>query len=136
MSEANDNAEPLREAVLAAADEISDPCSVAAAQPLGIAEMGLVRELILTPTSGGHAVQIVLRLTAPGCLYWVYFERELRARIAALTGVTEVVVRRDPSYDWSEDDIAPVARRRLAEGRARRVAEVTASRGLPYISSI
>lgn len=118
----------LARAVLRAADEIRDPCSVAAAQPLGIAEMGLVRDVRLTPAAaGGHDVTIVLRLTAPGCLYWVYFERELRARLTTLSGVASVTITRDPEYDWTEADIAPAARRRLREERRRRRAAALAA---------
>ena len=43
--------------------------------------MGLIRRVEVLPTGAGdHQVVVHLRLTAPGCLYWLYFERELQTR--------------------------------------------------------
>jgi metal-sulfur cluster biosynthetic enzyme len=113
------------------ADEIPDPCSVAAAHPLGLSEMGLLTEVSVAEPdrTGRRAVSIRLRLTAPGCLYWLYFERELIGRAARIPSVGTVTIERDPSYDWDESDIAPAARRRLQTQRQARLA--AASGGPP-----
>jgi metal-sulfur cluster biosynthetic enzyme len=120
----------LEREVLSVADEIRDPCSVAAAEPLGLVEMGLLREVELVPTAtGGAEVRLTLRLTAPGCLYWLYFERELQTRLTALDGVERVRIERDRSYDWDESEIAPAARERLRQGRRRRLELARAEAG-------
>lgn len=105
--------------VRAAANAIVDPCSAAAGHDLGLSEMGLIRDVETTAHERGVAVTVTLRLTAPGCFYYLFFERELRTRVGALPGVADVTVRRDPAYDWTEDDIAPAVRRRLRERRKR-----------------
>jgi metal-sulfur cluster biosynthetic enzyme len=121
------SAQQVERAVLAVADEIRDPCSVAAAEPLGLVEMGLIRRVEVVPTAAGdHRVTVHLRLTAPGCLYWLYFERELQNRVGAIEGVATLRVDRDRSYDWDESEIAPAARERLRRGRRERAAAVVA----------
>jgi metal-sulfur cluster biosynthetic enzyme len=103
------------------ADGITDPCSVALGTQMGLDELGLIRDVSLIPAEGGGSdVTIRVGLTSPSCLYWLHFERELRARVGELDGVASVTVDRDQSYDWDEDRIAPEARRRLAERRRRR----------------
>jgi metal-sulfur cluster biosynthetic enzyme len=125
MSAVADMTETVRAAVLEQADAIADPCSVASGLALGLAEMGLIRDVQVSEGDGGAEVAITLRLTAPGCFYYLYFERELRNRVGALPGIAAVRVARDASYDWSEDDIAPPARARLRERRRRGRAELT-----------
>ena len=117
-------AERLRRDVLLAADEISDPCSVATGVRMGLVEMGIIRESDVIVEDGedgedGATVSLTLRLTAPGCLYYVGFERDLQLRVGAVDGVREVTVRRDPGYDWQESDIAEPGRLRLREHRLR-----------------
>ncbi|HMJ37845.1 MAG TPA: hypothetical protein VK501_28310 [Baekduia sp.] len=125
MSAVAEVADTVRAAVLEQADAIADPCSVASGLDLGLAEMGLIRDVQVTAGDRGIEVGITLRLTAPGCFYYLYFERELCNRIGALPGIAGVTVVRDASYDWSEDDIAPPARTRLRERRRRRRDELT-----------
>jgi metal-sulfur cluster biosynthetic enzyme len=125
MSRVTEPADPVRAAVLAQADAIADPCSVASGLDLGLAEMGLIRDVRITEGDRGLEVGITLRLTAPGCFYYLYFERELTNRIGALPGIAGVTVVRDAAYDWTEDDIAPRARTRLRERRRRRRDELT-----------
>jgi metal-sulfur cluster biosynthetic enzyme len=117
----------IEAAVMRVADEIHDPCSVAAAEPLGLVEMGLIRGVGLAPAAGGgHEVTVRLRLTAPGCLYWLYFERELRTRVGALDGVESLRIERDRDYDWDESEIAPAARARLRRRRSAAMAGIGA----------
>jgi metal-sulfur cluster biosynthetic enzyme len=117
----------IEAAVARVADEIRDPCSVAAGEPLGLVEMGLLRGIeVASAVGSGHEVTVRLRLTAPGCLYWLYFERELQTRVGALDGVESLRIERDRSYDWDESEIAPAARARLRGRRSAATAGMAA----------
>jgi metal-sulfur cluster biosynthetic enzyme len=115
----------LRSAVEAALDEVVDPCSVSVGVPLGLVQMGLVRELSIEASG---QVKVVLRLTSPGCMIGiVQFPDRIRQRLATVEGVNEVEVRFDHNFDWSEDAIAANGRRRLEairKARLRRLAVV------------
>lgn len=93
----------LRGAIRQAVDGIQDPCALAQGIPIGLIEMGLLTGLKMTADGGGFAVELRLRLTAPGCLYWIYFERELRQRVRVLEGVMSVSVELDDAFDWTPD---------------------------------
>jgi len=108
----------LHAAVLAIADEVIDPCSLAQGVPAGLAEMGLVHSVALEDAGAGTTrVRVRLRLTAPGCLYGVAFERELRARLLARADVAAVEVEWDGTFDWTPEDMAASLRARLEERR-------------------
>lgn len=96
----------LRERIHAALDEIKDPCSLAAGTPLGLTEMGLVKEVRI---SADGAVTIDLRLTSPFCHMIGFFKTEAVARIGELPGVMSVTLNADNGLDWSPRDISPVA---------------------------
>lgn len=90
-------------------DDIKDPCSVAAAIPMGLDEMGIVKSVTLGRS--GH-VEIALRLTSPVCEMIGYMRSEAIARISALPGVCGVSVSHDSGLDWDHDMIAPAAQAR------------------------
>ncbi len=96
-------------------DEIQDPCSIAASVPMGLGEMGIVKEVRVE--SDGK-VDIELRLTSPFCEMISYMTNEALAKVGSLPGVTGVTVRHDSGLEWDHDMIAPEAqarrRRRLA----------------------
>lgn len=100
----------LRELIMAALDEIKDPCSVAAGSPLGLVEMGLIKRLDI---SRNGDVAISLRLTAPFCHMIAFFQRETTERIGTLPGVTAVSLAMDNGLDWSPDHMS-------SSGRAKR----------------
>lgn len=104
----------LRERILAALDEIKDPCSLAAGTPLGLAEMGLVRDV--TIAAGGN-VAVDLRLTSPFCHMIGFFKQEAIARVGAIPGVGSVTLNADNGLDWSPADISAV-------GKAKRAARI------------
>ena len=118
----------LRQLVLDAANEIHDPCGLAYGHAIGLADMGLIRALDVQESVGGWRVDVTLRLTAPTCLYYFYFERELRFRLEGIDGVVGVEIRWDQVYDWTPDALAPSARARLEEARARTLARLEANR--------
>lgn len=108
---------PLEASIRAVLDEIKDPCSIAAAVPMGLSEMGLISSLGVT--SGG-SVHVELRLTSPFCEMIAYMQNEIMDRVGELEGVTAVSVCHDSGFDWDHDMIAPEARAR----RERRLAQL------------
>lgn len=114
---------PLEERVLAAIDSIQDPCSLAQAIPIGLSEMGLVSDVRLgEPRADGRRdVELVLRVTAPGCMYVPFMDRSIRAAVGELDEIGEIVTDWDPDADWSLSDIAAPARERIAAARERRL---------------
>jgi metal-sulfur cluster biosynthetic enzyme len=107
-------------------DEIYDPCSVASSVPMGLAEMGVVKSVVVTETG---RVVVTLRLTSPFCEMISFMRTESVRRVEALDGVSECVVDHDSGFDWDDDMIAPAAaqRRRLRIQAVRR--EYESSRG-------
>lgn len=98
-------------------DMIGDPCAVAQGIPMGIEEMGLVREV--TIDDEGH-VEIDLRLSSPSCMMVGYFRVEAERLVLALPEVASVSVKADLGIDWKPEMMRPQARRRRREAlRAR-----------------
>lgn len=108
----------LIEYVRKVADEVYDPCSMAMGLNIGLAEMGLVREIVTEPGPNGWHVLIRLRVTSPGCQYFFYFQQELERRLLAHPEVVEVKVEWDEVLDWTPEDLAMSARQKL-EARRR-----------------
>ena len=104
--------------VRAALNEIIDPCSVAAGEPAGLVDMGLVR--LINIRDNGAQVQVVLALTEPTCLMGFPFMRSARDRLEALPDVERVEVSLDPAFQWSPGDLAPAYAERLEQRRASR----------------
>ena len=111
---------PDRAALVAAIDDVVDPCSQAIGVPLGLGEMGLV-ELVEGGATSGR-VRARLRLTSPCCAYGPLLARALEARLMVVTGVTAVTVDVDHAAMWSPADIEPSAAARLDERRRRTLA--------------
>jgi len=102
----------LRARILAELDQIKDPCSVASGTPLGLVEMGLIKQLDI---SDKGAVAIQLCLTAPFCHMIAFFKKETSERIGALEGVSSVALIPDNGLDWSFNRMSPQARQRREE---------------------
>lgn len=96
----------LRDQITAAMNEIKDPCSLAAGTPMGLDEMGLVKQVAIEP---GGRVAISLRLTSPFCHMIGFFKTEAIKRIGELPGVTHVELIADNGLDWSPTLISPAA---------------------------
>jgi len=120
----------LEERIREAVNETPDPCSVSQGVPTGLVDMGLLCGIDIGPPEGRvHAVRVELRLTAPGCFYAIYFEREIRARLEAMDDLGAVEVTFSQEFDWTPDDVAPHIHERLRERRERLIAE------LPMVAS-
>ena len=112
---ADDVAARVREAL----NHIHDPCGQAMGIPIGLADMGLVRSLEVRPHSHGWVVDLKLRLTAPGCTYYFYFEQQIRDRLARVPSIATLNVAYDAVADWTPEDMSEAARLRLQERRRR-----------------
>lgn len=98
----------LEQQIRATLDEIKDPCSVAAGTPLGLDEMGLVRDVAI---GDAGRVTISLRLTSPFCHMIGFFKIEAIERVGRLPGVVAVELVADNGLDWSPRDMRPSATR-------------------------
>lgn len=104
-----------RQLVMDRLEQISDPCSVASGDALGLRSMGLI-DSVDVDSSG--VVTVDLRLTAPSCLMIGYFVTEIEARVSALPGVSGVIVKHDVGDRWEPEMMAPeVIERRRARFR-------------------
>lgn len=99
-------------------NEVTDPCSQAQGVAIGLCDMGLVRELEVEPRGDGWSVRLMLRLTSPGCLYFVYFEDSIRQRIVD-PAIKSLEVAFDSGLDWTPEAMAASAQRRLRAYRLR-----------------
>jgi metal-sulfur cluster biosynthetic enzyme len=116
-----DSRSALRAEIMGRLDQILDPCSVGSGTPMGLAEMGLVEHVDISPDGD---VEIQLRLTSPFCPMIGHMTTEAIERVGSLDGVRSVAVQGDAGLDWSPDMISPEAqeRRRLRLGVAKLLA--------------
>jgi metal-sulfur cluster biosynthetic enzyme len=104
--------ETLRSEVLRILDEIKDPCSVGFGDPMGLAEMGLIRSLDISPAGD---VNVCLRLTSPFCEMIGFFKITAVDKIRELPSVGSVVVEADSGFDWSPEFMSPARQERRRE---------------------
>lgn len=107
--------EQITELARHVADEIHDPCSMAIGLNVGLAEMGLIREIAATSGPEGWRVRVRLRLTSPGCQYFFSFREQLETRLLAHEGVAEVRVEWDEHLDWTPADMAASVRKKIEQ---------------------
>lgn len=99
----------LTDQVLACLDEVKDPCSVANGTPEGLADMGIIKSVDITPAGD---VTICLRLTSPFCEMLGFMRRAIFEKLAAVDGIGEVEILTDSGMDWSVREMSPAAQRR------------------------
>jgi metal-sulfur cluster biosynthetic enzyme len=100
-----------RAAILAELDEIKDPCSMASGVPMGLAELGLIDTIDISPQGD---VAIRLRLTSPFCHMIGFFKTEVQRRVMEVPGIASVSLSADNGLDWSPDRISAPAQARRA----------------------
>jgi metal-sulfur cluster biosynthetic enzyme len=88
----------LRAEILSRLNSVQDPCSVAASRPMGLVDMGLIRQVDIDDAG---AVDVHLRLTSPVCYLVTYIEAEAVRAVSACPGVASVEVHPDEGLDWS-----------------------------------
>lgn len=113
----------LKDRIRAQLDEIKDPCSLAAGTPLGLDEMGLVKDVVIDASGD---VTIDLRLTSPFCHMIGFFQQEATRRVQALCGAQNVTLRADNGLDWSPGFLSPAAQARRGAHLAAQEAHFTA----------
>jgi metal-sulfur cluster biosynthetic enzyme len=94
---------------------VPDPCSVAAGAPLGLLDMGLVRSW---QVDAEDRLTVVLDVTSPACMMAGHFVADAEARLKAIPGLRGVVVRVEPSLEWSEERLTPRGREILERRRS------------------
>ena len=92
----------LEAAVRACINEIYDPCSVAAGNPLGLIDMGLLTHLHVD--EHGY-VNVRLRVTFAGCMMMPLLAGSAEESIAALPGVCGVTVEVETAITWTPADM-------------------------------
>lgn len=102
----------LRDDVFRVLDEIKDPCSVGFGDPMGLAEMGLIRSVDVSPAGD---VNVCLRLTSPFCEMIGFFKTTAVDKIRALPSVGSVVVEADSGFDWSPEFMSPARQQQRRE---------------------
>jgi metal-sulfur cluster biosynthetic enzyme len=75
--------------IRAAADTVTDPCSIALGRPVGLAEMGVLRRIEL---GEGGRVTVALALTDPLCPFRARFEADIAKAVEAIDGVETCTV--------------------------------------------
>lgn len=98
---------------------IDDPCSVAAGCRAGLGDMGLIKQVQITPDGQGAHVRILLGTTDVGCMMVGMFVNESRERLQVQPGVSNVDVEIDYDLGWTEEQMEPSYRERLKESRAK-----------------
>ena len=111
----------LTERILAAANQISEPCGMAQGLSIGMVDMGLIRSVDLEQRGSRWCVRIRARVTSPDCLHFVYFERELRAAIGDIPDIEEINVEWTDGSDWTPDDMSDAVRAQMRSRRTKRV---------------
>lgn len=104
--------------VRAVSDTIYDPCGMAMGLNIGINEMGLIRTIDVSAAGGGMwNINILLRLTAPGCEYFFAFKDNLEQALLPHPQIQYAHVEWDPTLDWTPEALSESARSRLEERR-------------------
>ncbi|MES3100650.1 metal-sulfur cluster assembly factor [Sphingomonas faeni] len=111
----------MRNRIRAELNEIKDPCSMAAGTPLGLDEMGLIRDVIIAANGD---VTIDLRLTSPFCHMIGFFQQEATRRVQALCGAERVTLKADNGLDWSPSFLSPAAKAKRAVHLAAQEASI------------
>jgi metal-sulfur cluster biosynthetic enzyme len=96
------------EEVTAALNDIVDPCSIATGVPIGLSDMGIVKDVCIN----GNDIAITLRLTSPVCWQASNIMEAVECKIGAMTGAA-VKCTIDGNAQWMPDMMSAGSRRRL-----------------------
>jgi probable FeS assembly SUF system protein SufT len=106
--------------VAEAAGEFSEPAVWAALKtcfdpeiPVNIVDLGLVYDLAVEKSAGGHRVDVKMTLTAPGCGMGPVIAEDARQKIAALPTVESAKVHIVWDPIWTPQMISPEGRKVL-----------------------
>jgi metal-sulfur cluster biosynthetic enzyme len=112
-------------------NEIVDPCSAAAGTPIGLIDMGIVRDVEVK----GSVLRIQLLPTFPACRFLPIFEAEIRKRLEGrhLTVAVDVA---GADVVWDESLMTPAARDRLQARRKEARAALPRPRSSPTLRAL
>ena len=94
-------------------NEVYDPCGLARGLSIGMVDMGLIRNINVKPTEKGWDVTLRIRFTSAGCLYFPYFEREIRHRLEVYQQIEDLSIEWDKVIDWTPEDLSEMAKSKL-----------------------
>jgi metal-sulfur cluster biosynthetic enzyme len=96
------------EEVTAALNDIVDPCSIATGVPIGLLDMGILKDVCIN----GNDIAVTLRLTSPICWQASNIMEAIERKIGAITGgVVKCAI--DGNAEWMPDMMSAGSRRRL-----------------------
>ncbi len=81
--------------------------------PVNIVDLGLVYDMAVEKTAGGHAIEVKMTLTAPGCGMGPTIAEDARQKIAALPTVESAKVHIVWDPVWTPQMISPEGRKVL-----------------------
>lgn len=82
--------------------------------PVNIVDLGLIYDLAIEPApGGGHAVEVKMTLTAPGCGMGPVIAEDARSKIARLPGIESAKVHIVWDPQWTPQMISDVGRKTL-----------------------
>ena len=111
---------PALSDVLDALDRVYDPCSISSNTPIGIHDMGLVRDCSIE----GHRVSVQICVTGPSCMLVGSIVKGIEEQLGELDGVEAVEVSVDADYVWTPDDISSRGREQMETVRRKSVERV------------
>jgi len=114
---AAEEASPTEAEVLAALEQVVDPCSVTAGTPLSLVDMGLV----VGWSYAGGVLDLSLTVTGPGCTYLGLLADAAGEVLGGLPEVTAVCVTFVPDIVWDESRLSDRGHALLAHRRQRTV---------------
>lgn len=106
-------ADEIKRQIVEAMDSVPDPCSMARGLNFGMAQMGMIRRVEVSPEGDGWSAVVQVRLTAPNCLYMGYFEKQTRIATADIPGLSVLHIKWDGNFDWTPDDLGDEAKVKL-----------------------
>jgi metal-sulfur cluster biosynthetic enzyme len=107
---------PDQGAIRRAIETVFDPCSVNAGAPINVIDMGLILGWSI---GADRRVDILMRLTSPGCTLAPSFMHRIEEAVAAVEHVEAVKVTVTGLLLWGEDDIAAGSLQRLKDIRRK-----------------
>jgi probable FeS assembly SUF system protein SufT len=82
--------------------------------PVNVVDLGLIYGLQIRPlVAGGHAVDVQMTLTAPGCGMGQIIADDVKSRLEAVPGVAEAHVEVVWEPPWTAQRISPTGRTKL-----------------------
>lgn len=96
-------------------NEVYDPCGMARGLSIGMVDMGLIRGINVQQKENGWDVSLQIRFTSPGCLYFLYFEREILHRLEVFPQIEVLSIKWDDICDWTPENLSEVATAKFKE---------------------